>query len=84
MYMYYWTKCETHQNICTCSIEPHVKPLCTCTNVHVLLPPLSIELLRVIKDTENDDLTEVLQELIETYSDNITDVAVDLCSTLVC
>ena len=54
------------------------------TYVHVLLPPLSVELLRVIKDTENDDLTEVLQELIETYSDNITDVAVDLCSTLVC
>lgn len=50
-------------------IGPHVKPII-------------IELLRVIKDTENDDLTEVLQELIETYSDNITDVAVDLCSTL--
>ena len=84
MYMYYGTTCETHHNICTCTIGPHVKPLYTCTYVHLLLPPLSVELLRVIKDTENDDLTEVLQELIETYSDNIIDVAVDLCSTLVC
>ena len=42
------------------------------------------ELLVVIRETENDDLTSVLQELIETYSDNITDVTVDLCTTLVC
>ena len=40
-------------------------------------------MLKVIKETENDELTEVLQELIETYSDDIADVAVELCSTLV-
>ena len=43
----------------------------------------ALELLKVIKETENDDLTEVLQELIETYSDDIADVAIELCSTLV-
>ena len=37
----------------------------------------------VIRETENDDLTSVLQELIETYSENITDVTVELCTTLV-
>ncbi len=52
---------------------------CTCLNMFIF----SSELLKVIKETENDDLTEVLQELIETYSDNIADVAVELCSTLV-
>ena len=41
------------------------------------------ELLVVIKETENDDLTNVLQELIETYADEIGDVAVSLCQELV-
>ena len=42
------------------------------------------ELLVVIKETENDDLTNVMQELIETYADQIGDVAVNLCQELVC
>lgn len=42
-----------------------------------------LELLQIIKDTDNDDLTEVLQELIETYYECIVDIAVDLCSQLV-
>ena len=37
----------------------------------------------VIKETENDDLTSVMQELIETYADEIGDVAVAICSNLV-
>ena len=37
----------------------------------------------VIKETENDDLTVVLQELIETYAEEIEDVAVGLCTNLV-
>ncbi len=41
------------------------------------------ELLVVIRETENDDLTSVMQELIETYSEQIGDVAVDLCANLV-
>ena len=43
----------------------------------------SSELLQVIKDTDNDDLTEVLQEIIETYDDCIVDIAVELCTSLV-
>lgn len=41
------------------------------------------ELLVVIKETENDDLTGVLEELIDTYPHQIGDVAVGLCQHLV-
>ena len=41
------------------------------------------ELLVVIRETENDELTSVMEELIETYSDQIGDVAVSLCASLV-
>ena len=37
----------------------------------------------VIKETENDDLTNVMQELIETYADQMGDVAISLCQELV-
>ena len=36
-----------------------------------------------MRETENDDLTNVLQQLIETYADEIEDVAVSLCHSLV-
>ncbi len=37
----------------------------------------------MIRETENDELTGVMEELIETYSDDIGDVAVNLCASLV-
>ncbi len=37
----------------------------------------------MIRETENDELTGVMEELIETYSDEIGDVAVNLCASLV-
>ena len=37
----------------------------------------------VIKETQNDDLTNVMQEIIETYGDQMSDVAVTLCQELV-
>ncbi len=37
----------------------------------------------MIRETENDELTGVMEELIETYSDQIGDVAVSLCASLV-
>ena len=37
----------------------------------------------MIRETENDDLTSVMQELIETYADQIGDVAIGLCASLV-
>eukprot|EP00731_Ephydatia_muelleri_P006494 Em0003g742a len=59
-----------HQSIAESCIQPCVRLIIQ-------------ELLVVIKETENDDLTSVLQELIETYSDQISDVAVSLCANLV-
>jgi len=41
------------------------------------------ELLVVIRETENGDLTNVMQELIETYAEQIGDMAVSLCASLV-
>jgi hypothetical protein len=58
------------QKIAEDFIQPYVKPIIQ-------------ELLVVIKETENDDLTSVMQELIETYADQIEDVAVAICSNLV-
>ena len=46
-------------------------------------PSSTAELLVVIKETENDDLTGVLEELIDTYPHQIGDVAVGLCQHLV-
>ncbi len=37
----------------------------------------------VIKETANDDLTQVMTELIETYGDQMADVAISLCRELV-
>jgi hypothetical protein len=59
-----------HQTLAEQVIKPYVKLIIT-------------QLLQIIKDTDNDDLTEVLQEIIETYYDCIIDIAVELCSELV-
>ena len=43
------------------------------------------ELLKVIRETENDDLTGVMQKLISTYGDQqqVTSIAVDIAKDLV-
>lgn len=47
---------------------------------------LSTELLKVIRETENDDLTGVMQKLISTYGDQhqVASIAVDIARDLVC
>ena len=47
-----------------------------------LLPVFS-DLLKMIKESENDDVTSVLEFLIKVYSTDIIDVAIDLCTQLV-
>jgi hypothetical protein len=58
------------QKIAETFIQPYVKPIIQ-------------ELLVVIRETENDDLTEVMQQLIETYADQMEDVAVAIAANLV-
>ena len=43
------------------------------------------ELLRVIRETENDDLTGVMQKLISTYGDQeqVASIALDIAKDLV-
>jgi len=43
------------------------------------------ELLKVIRETENDDLTGVMQKLISTYGDQeqVANIAVDIARDLV-
>ena len=44
-----------------------------------------LELLKVIRETENDDLTGVMQKLISTYGDQeqVASIAVDIARDLV-
>lgn len=41
------------------------------------------ELLHIIKETENDDLTSVIQKMICEYSDEVAVIAVDMTQNLV-
>lgn len=49
----------------------------------LLLMDLFIELLKVIRETENDDLTSVMQRLVCTYVQEVTPIAVEMMSHLV-
>lgn len=44
---------------------------------------ITMELLKIIRDTENDDLTSVMQKIICTYTDQLAPLAVDICNHLV-
>lgn len=51
-------------------MEPHVKTIV-------------LELLKIIRETENDDLTNVMQKLVCTYSEQMTPIAVEMTEHLV-
>lgn len=46
----------------------------------IILP--STELLKIIRETENDDLTSVLQKLVCTYVEEIAPLAVEITTHL--
>ncbi|KAK0080538.1 hypothetical protein PV325_013801 [Microctonus aethiopoides] len=50
-------------------IEPHVKPI-------------TLELLNIIRETENDDLASVLQKIVCTYTRQLMPIAVEICQHL--
>ncbi|KAL1456808.1 hypothetical protein WDU94_001509 [Cyamophila willieti] len=43
---------------------------------------VTLELLRIIQETENDDLTNVMQKIVCTYSEQLTPIAVEICQHL--
>ncbi len=56
-------------------------------NTKVFVEPrireITLELLKIIRETENDDLTSVMQKIVCSYTEQLTPVAVDMCKHLV-
>merc|ERR1719232_421022 len=44
---------------------------------------ITMELLKIIRETENDDLTTVMRKIVCTYTEQLVPVAVDICQHLV-
>lgn len=55
-------------------------------NVDELLKPqigdIAMKLLEVIEETENDDLTNVMQKIVQTFSEELQPLAVNICKQL--
>ncbi|UYV79303.1 IPO7 [Cordylochernes scorpioides] len=47
------------------------------------IQPIALEMLNIIRETENEDLTSVMQKLICTYSDQLMPIAVQMVTHLV-
>jgi len=45
---------------------------------------ITLELLKVLQQTENDDITSVVQKVIATYFDTLAPIMYDICQNLVC
>ncbi|XP_071104621.1 importin-7-like [Haliotis cracherodii] len=50
--------------------------------IRPFVKPVILELLKVIRETENDDLTGVMQRLVCTYTDDVIPIAVEMMSHL--
>lgn len=45
---------------------------------------ITLELLKVLELTENDDITSVVQKVIATYFDKLAPIMYEICQNLVC
>lgn len=43
-----------------------------------------LEILNVLKETENEDLTSVVQKIISLYYNKLAPIMYDICQNLVC
>lgn len=50
--------------------------------LEVRIQPIVIELLKITRDTEIDDLSLVMQELVHTFSEQLLPIAVNICQHL--
>lgn len=62
--------------------------MCVCARAAKLyirpyIRPIMQELLHVVKETENDDLTNVIQKMICEYNQEVAAIAVDMTQNLV-
>ncbi|XP_046688941.1 LOW QUALITY PROTEIN: importin-7-like, partial [Homalodisca vitripennis] len=46
------------------------------------IKPITLELLKIIRETENDDLTNVMQLVVMTYTEQLQPIAVEMCQHL--
>lgn len=51
--------------------------------VEPMIKPITLELLNIIRETENDDLTNVMQKIVCTYAEQLMPIAVQMCQHLV-
>jgi len=57
-----------------------------CSNCHLFvlqIKQITLELLTIIRQTENDDLTSVMQKIVCTYTEQLMPIAVEICQHLV-
>jgi hypothetical protein len=58
--------------------------LCSDWHLFVLqIKQITLELLTIIRQTENDDLTSVMQKIVFTYTEQLMPIAVEICQHLV-
>lgn len=50
--------------------------------IEPLIKQITLELLDIIRDTENDDLTSVMQKIVCTYTQQLMPIAVSICQHL--
>lgn len=60
--------------VCVCVAKLYIRPY---------IRPIMQELLHVVKETENDDLTNVIQKMICEYNQEVAAIAVDMTQNLV-
>jgi importin-7 len=46
------------------------------------IKPITVELLKIIRETENEDLTNALQKIVCSFSDQLVPIAIDICQHL--
>lgn len=51
--------------------------------IEPLIKQITLELLNIIRETENDDLANVMQKIVCTYSEQLMPIAVEICQHLV-
>ena len=65
-------------------MQPHALCLCAAKiYIRAHIRPVMQELLHVVKETENDDLTNVIQKMICEYNQEVAAIAVDMTQNLV-
>ncbi|KAG7199899.1 hypothetical protein KM043_014345 [Ampulex compressa] len=50
--------------------------------IEPLIKQITLELLAIIRETENDDLTTVMQKIVCTYTEQLMPIAVEICQHL--